>query len=79
MKYRNVQISSVAALVMSLLGAAFFALGRVIFGVGGWFAFFTLPIGGIVVLALLVLWLIPVRTPMEDEGGGTYKAFGWRE
>ena len=79
MKYRNVQISSVAALVMSLLGAAFFALGRVIFGVGGWLAFFTLPAGGIVVLALLVLWLIPVRTPKEDEGGGTYKALGWRE
>ena len=79
MKYRNVQISSVAALVMGLLGAAFFALGRVIFDVGGWLAFFTLPVGGIVVLALLVLWLIPVRIPMEDEAGGTYKAFGWRE
>ncbi|KXU17688.1 hypothetical protein WM41_1725 [Corynebacterium simulans] len=45
MKYRNVNISSVAALVMSLLGAAFFALGRVIFDVGGWAAFFSIPAG----------------------------------
>ncbi len=79
MKYRNVQISSVAALVMSLLGAAFFALGRVIFGVGGWAAFFSIPAGGIVAVALLGLWWIPVRSVKEEPEAGTYKAFGWRE
>lgn len=79
MKYRNVHISSVAALVMSLLGAAFFAVGRVIFDVGGWAAFFSIPAGRIVAIALLGLWFIPVRSVTEDAEAGTYKAFGWRE
>ncbi|MHB0833594.1 MAG: hypothetical protein ACYCDI_00005, partial [Corynebacterium aurimucosum] len=79
MKYRNVSISSVAALVMSLVGAAFFALGRVIFDVGGWAAFFSIPAGGFIAIALLGLWLIPVRSVKEDAEAGTYKAFGWRE
>ncbi len=79
MKYRNVHISSVAALVMSLVGAAFFAVGRVIFGVGGWLALFSIPAGGIMAVALLGLWFIPVRIVKEDAGSGTYKALGWPE
>lgn len=79
MKYRNVHISSVAALVMSLVGAAFFAVGRVIFDVGGWAAFFSIPAGGLVGVALLGLWLIPVRSVKEAPEAGTYKVFGWRE
>lgn len=35
MKCRNVHIGSVLALVLSLLGAALFALGRAVFGVAG--------------------------------------------
>ena len=79
MKYRNVHISSVVALVLSLLGAAFFAVGRVIFDVGGWAAFFSIPAGGIVAIALLGLWFIPVRSVKEDAEDGTAKAFGCRE
>lgn len=75
MSYRNVHISSAAALVLSLLGAAFFALGRVMFGVGGWMVFYTVPLGVIVAVALLALWFIPVRSVKERP----YKTFGWRE
>lgn len=35
--------------------------------------------GGIVAVALLGLWFIPVRIVEEDAGAGTYKALGWRE
>ncbi|MDK8307413.1 hypothetical protein QP866_11925 [Corynebacterium imitans] len=35
MNYRNVRLNSVAALVLGLLGVAFFALGWVMFGVVG--------------------------------------------
>ena len=79
MKYRNVNISSVAALVLSLLGAAFFALGRALFGVSGWFAFISVPAGVIVAVALVGLWSIPVRIVKEHPESGPYKAFGWRE
>lgn len=79
MKYRNVHISSVAALVMSLVGAAFFAVGRVIFDVGGWAVFFSIPAGGLAAVALLGLWIIPVRSVKEGAGAATYKAFGPRE
>ncbi|WP_288873834.1 hypothetical protein [uncultured Corynebacterium sp.] len=87
MNHRNVQISSVAALVLSLLGVAFFALGRVLFGVGGWFVFISVPAGVIVAVALVGLWSIPVRSVKEgpetgtETGPGTrpHKVFGWRE
>lgn len=79
MKYRDVQITPVTALVMSLLGAVFFALGRVIFGVGGWFVFFSVPAGAIVAVALLGLWFIPVRSVKEGPEGRPQKVFGQRE
>ena len=79
MKYRSVHINSVAALVLSLLGAAFFALGRAMFGVSGWFAFISVPAGVIVAVALVCLWSIPVRIVKEYPESGPYKAFGWRE
>lgn len=79
MKYRNVRINSVTALILSLSGAAFFALGRTMFGVGGWFVFFSIPAAGIVAVAFLCLWLIPVRRVKERAEAGPYKAFGWRE
>ena len=79
MKYRNVNISSVAALVLSLLAAAFFALGRAMFGVSGWFAFISVPAGLIVAVALVGLWSIPVGIVKEHPESGSYKASGWRE
>mgnify|MGYP001759263386 FL=1 len=79
MNYRNVHIGSVMALVLSLLAAAFFALGRAMFGVSGWFAFISVPAGLIVAVALVGLWSIPVRIVKEHPESGSYKAFGWRE
>ncbi|WP_201614562.1 hypothetical protein [Gulosibacter hominis] len=75
MSYRNVHISSAAALVLSLLGTAFFAMGRIMFGAGGWMVLFSLPVGLIVAVALIGLWCIPVRSVKERP----YKTFGWRE
>lgn len=66
MNCRNVRINSIAALILSLLGAAFFAVGRILFGVGGWLVFYSVPAGVIAALALLALWFIPVRHVKDD-------------
>ncbi|MDK6494291.1 hypothetical protein QP172_11255 [Corynebacterium coyleae] len=66
MNCRDVRINSVAALILSLLGAAFFAVGRILFGVGGWLVFYSVPAGVIAALALLALWFIPVRHVKDD-------------
>lgn len=58
---RNVRINSVVAVVLSLLGTAFFALGRILFGMGGWLVFYSVPAGILAALALLALWFISVR------------------
>ena len=79
MNYRNVRINSVAALVLSLFGTAFFAFGRMFFGVGGWLIFYSIPAGLFVALLLLALWFIPVRSVKEGPGAGPFKSFGWRE
>ena len=79
MNFRNVQLNSVAALVLSLLGVAFFALGRVLFGVGGWMVLFSVPVGAIAALLLLGLWFIPVRNVEKGLESGPYKTFGCRE
>ena len=79
MNFRNVQLNSVAALVLSLLGAAFFALGRVMFEVVGWMVLFSVPVGAIAALLLLGLWFVPVRSAKEGQGAGSSKTFGWRD
>lgn len=79
MNYRNVRINSVAALVLSMLGTAFFAFGRMFFGVGGWMIFYSIPAGFFVALLLIALWFIPVRSVKEGPGAGPFKSFGWRE
>ena len=75
MNYRNLRINSVAALVLSMFGTAFFAFGRMFFGVGGWMIFYSIPAGFFVALLLIALWFIPVRSVKEK----SYKTFGWRE
>ena len=79
MNYRNVQLNSVAALVLSLLGVAFFALGRIMFGVGGWMVLYSVPIGAIAALLLFGLWFVPVRIVNEGPETGSSKTFGWGE
>ena len=79
MNFRNVQLNSVAALVLSLLGVAFFTLGRVMFEVVGWMVLFSVPVGAIAALLLLGLWFIPVRNVKQGPGAGSSKTFGWRE
>ena len=79
MNCRNVRINSVAALILSLLGAAFFAVGRILVGVDGWLVFYSVPAGVIAALALLALWFIPVRHVKDGPQAGPYKSFGWRE
>lgn len=79
MNYRNARINSVAALVLSLSAAAFFALGRVLFGVGGLMMLYSVPIGALAALLLLGLWFVPVRSVKEGQGAGSSKTFGWRE
>ena len=79
MNYRNVRINSVAALVLSMFGTAFFAFGRMFFGVGGWMIFYSIPAGFFVALLLIALWFIPVRSAKEGPGAGPFKSFGWRE
>ncbi|MCZ9293644.1 hypothetical protein [Corynebacterium meitnerae] len=79
MKYRNVHIGSVMALVLSLLAAAFFTLGRAMFGALGWLIFLTIPAGVVIAVALVGLWFIPERIVKEHPDTGPHKAFGWRE
>ena len=79
MNYRNVRINTVAALVLSLSAAAFFAFGRLFFGVGGWLIFYSIPAGLFVALLLIALWFIPVRGGKAGLEAGLFKSFGWRE
>lgn len=79
MNYRNVQLNSVVALVLSLLGVAFFTLGRLLFQVIGIMVLLTVPVGWIAALLLLGLWFIPVRSTKEGLGAWLSKTFGWRE
>ena len=79
MNYRNVHIHPAVALFLSLLGAAFFAMGRAMFEAIGWMMFLTIPAGIVVAVSLIGLWFVPVRIVKEHPDTGPYKAFGWRE
>ena len=71
---RHLPSSSDGPRVGALLG-----LGRMLFGVLGWYMLVTISLSFVFAGGLYVLWKIPVRIDVEDSSGVSHKVFGWRE